>query len=55
MIEARRLVVNTGEKVSVIAGMVGYPQLNNFYTHFRQYFGVSPSAMRGTPRKEATL
>lgn len=55
MIEARRLVVNTGEKVSVIAGMVGYPQLNNFYTHFRQYFGVSPSAMRGTPRKEANL
>ena len=55
MLEARRLIVNTGEKVSVIAGMVGYPQLNNFYTHFRQYFGVSPSAMRGAPRKEANL
>ncbi|MGN1017011.1 MAG: helix-turn-helix domain-containing protein [Faecousia sp.] len=52
MIEARRLIVNTGEKVSVIAGMVGYPQLNNFYTHFRKYFGVSPSVMRATPNKE---
>ena len=55
MTEARRLIVNTGEKVSVIAGMVGYPQLNNFYTHFRQYFGVSPSAMRGAHRKEANV
>lgn len=55
MTEARRLIVNTGEKVSVIAGMVGYPQLNNFYTHFRQYFGVSPSAMRGAHRKEANI
>lgn len=52
MQEARRLIVNTGEKVSVIAGMVGYHQLNNFYTHFRRYFGVSPSALRSTPRKE---
>ena len=54
MTEARRLIVNTGEKVSVIASMVGYPQLNNFYTHFRQYFGVSPSIMRAAPGKEET-
>ena len=46
MLEARRLIVNTQEKISVIAGMVGYSQLNNFYTHFRNYFGVSPSALR---------
>ena len=31
---------------AVSAGMVGYVQLNNFYIHFRNYFGVSPSALR---------
>ena len=30
----------------MIAGLVGYSQLNNFYIHFRNYFGVSPSSMR---------
>ena len=46
MIEARKLITGTREKVSFIAGMVGYRQLNNFYIHFRSYFGVSPSALR---------
>ena len=46
MIEARKRIVGTQEKISVIAGMVGYVQLNNFYVHFRNYFGMSPSAMR---------
>lgn len=46
MLEAKRLIVNTREKISVIAGMVGYSQLNNFYTQFRHYFGVSPSSLR---------
>ncbi len=46
MQEARRLIVTTGEKISVIAGLVGYSQLNNFYIHFRDYYGVSPSSMR---------
>ena len=46
MLEARKLIVSTREKISVIAGMVGYGQLNNFYIHFRSYFGVSPSALR---------
>ena len=46
MIEARKLITGTREKISVIAGMVGYGQLNNFYIHFRSYFGVSPSALR---------
>lgn len=46
MLEARKLIVSTQEKISVIAGMVGYVQLNNFYIHFRNYFGVSPSALR---------
>ena len=46
MLEAKRLLENTHEKISVIAGMVGYSQLNNFYTHFKNYFGISPSTMR---------
>lgn len=46
MLEARRLVVSTQEKISTIAAMVGYVQLNNFYIHFKNFFGVSPSALR---------
>ena len=46
MLEARRLIKNTQEKISTIANMVGYVQLNNFYIHFKNYFGVSPSALR---------
>ena len=46
MLEAKRLIINTREKISVVAGMVGYSQLNNFYTQFRDYFGVSPSSLR---------
>ena len=56
MIEARHLIVSTQEKISVIARMVGYSQLNNFYIHFKNYFGVSPSSLRhfdvdGTPEE----
>lgn len=46
MLEARRLILSTSEKISVVADMVGYSQLNNFYIHFRNYFGVSPSSLR---------
>lgn len=46
MLEAKRLLENTHEKISVIASMAGYSQLNNFYTHFKNYFGISPSTMR---------
>ena len=46
MLEARKLILSTQEKISVIANMVGYVQQNNFYAHFRNYFGVSPSALR---------
>jgi len=53
MLQARSLIVNTQEKISVIANMVGYAQLNKFYIHFKNYFGVSPSALRnpGTPQE----
>ena len=46
MLEAKHRIISTDEKISVIAGLVGYSQLNNFYIHFRNYFGVSPSSMR---------
>ena len=46
MIQARRLIENTQEKISVIANMVGYSQLNNFYVHFKNYYNISPSTLR---------
>lgn len=58
MLEAKKLIVNTQEKISVIAYMVGYVQLNNFYTHFKNYFGVSPCALRNyesTPESAGSI
>lgn len=46
MIQARRLIENTQEKISVVASMVGYTQLNNFYVHFKNYYHISPSVLR---------
>lgn len=46
MLEASKLITNTQDKISVIANMVGYSQLNNFYTHFKRHFGVSPGVLR---------
>lgn len=46
MMEARQRIINTQDKISVIANAVGYSQLNNFYIHFKKYFGVSPGALR---------
>ena len=46
MEEAKRLIIGTREKISAIANMVGYPQTNRFYVHFRNYFGISPSTLR---------
>ena len=46
MEEAKRLIVNTSDKVSTIASMVGYPQTNRFYVHFKGYFGLSPNELR---------
>lgn len=43
---ARFLVENTREKISFIAASVGYSQQNNFYVHFKRYFGISPGDLR---------
>lgn len=55
MLEAKRLILSTTEKISVISGMVGYSQQNNFYIHFRQYFGVSPSSLRNVTTMEEAI
>ena len=52
MREARRLIQNSGEKISVIAKLVGYSQPNTFYTHFRNYYGISPGALRSETPEE---
>lgn len=46
MIQAKRLIENSQEKISVVASMVGYSQLNNFYVHFKNYFHISPGVLR---------
>lgn len=48
MIQAWEKIENTSEKVYNIAREVGYSNINYFYTHFRSYFGVSPSDLRKT-------
>ena len=55
MLEAKRMILTTGEKISVVAASVGYSQLNNFYTHFHQYFGISPSALRNAHTSEESI
>lgn len=55
MQEARKLILSTQEKISVIANMVGYVQQNNFYTHFKNFFGVSPSALRNFEAPQDTV
>ncbi len=55
MLEARQQILNTQEKISVIAGMVGYAQLNHFYIHFKNYFGFSPGSLRSVDDHEAVL
>ena len=52
MREARHLIQNSREKISVIAKLVGYSQPNTFYTHFRNYYGISPGALRSETPEE---
>lgn len=46
MVQARMLIETTRDKIAVVAGRVGYTQLNNFYVHFKEYYGISPTALR---------
>ncbi len=54
MLQAKQLILNTQEKILVIANMVGYMQLNHFYIHFKNYFGFSPSTLRSIEQPDST-
>lgn len=51
LLEARRQIEQTDEKISVIAHRVGYASMGYFYTQFRELYAVSPSDLRGSYRE----
>jgi AraC-like DNA-binding protein len=46
MERARELLVHSGERISSVAHLVGFPDEAYFTRRFRQRFGTSPSAYR---------
>jgi LacI family transcriptional regulator len=46
---AKRLLVDSGEKMDVIAEMCGYQNGNSFWVAFKQSTGMSPKQYRGKP------
>lgn len=43
---ARCRILETDNKISEVAGEVGYSNMNYFYQHFHNYYGVAPLRMR---------
>ncbi|MFR6328157.1 MAG: helix-turn-helix transcriptional regulator [Eisenbergiella sp.] len=43
---ARERILNSDEKIAVIAADVGYSNMNYFYQHFHGYYHTTPSDMR---------
>ncbi len=43
---ARSRILNTEEKISVVAEEVGYSNMNYFYQHFHNCYGIAPLKMR---------
>lgn len=43
---AREKILNSDEKIAVIASDVGYSNMNYFYQHFHNYYNMTPSEMR---------
>lgn len=43
---ARERILNSNEKIAVIAGDVGYSNMNYFYQQFHNYYQMTPSEMR---------
>jgi len=43
---ARERILFTDDKIASIAAEVGYSNLNYFYTHFHNYYNITPSEMR---------
>ena len=52
MYVARDKILNTDEKISVVAAEVGYSNMNYFYQHFHAFYHVTPSDMRAGKREE---
>lgn len=44
--KAKMLIENTNDKIAMIAEKIGYVNINYFYNHFHNYFGISPTEMR---------
>lgn len=54
LLQARKRIEGTREKVGVIAHQVGYHNMSYFYAQFREEFSISPSDLRsGRPEDEA--
>lgn len=49
--EAKKLLVNTNQSVVSISEMVGYPNVTNFYRHFRRQTGKTPAVYRDTYKR----
>ena len=48
MLRARELILTQDDKISCVAGAVGFPDANHFYQQFRGYFNQSPLEMRNS-------
>ena len=43
---ARSRIMESDDKIAEIAAGVGYVNMNYFYRHFHNYYGISPLKMR---------
>ena len=48
--EARRLLVETGDRVGDIARMVGFDNVSYFIQAFRHFYGITPTEFRGSEK-----
>ncbi|HHY82425.1 MAG TPA: response regulator [Clostridiales bacterium] len=46
MIKAKELIQKTPYKIAYIAKTIGYSNLNYFYSHFKEYYGLAPTDLR---------
>ena len=49
--EGKRLLSETSDTITVIAGDLGFSSSQHFSTHFRKMFGITPSAYRVASRE----
>ena len=47
-------IMDTDSKISEVASEIGYTNMNYFYQHFHNYYGISPLKMRMGERGEST-